>query len=157
MLKKLFKKSGFQYENPIKGQVIPLEEVPDEVFSQKMVGDGFAIIPSEGKVYAPANGEIVQIFPTKHAIGIVDENGIEILIHFGIDTVELKGENFEAFIKKGDQVKAGQLLLQVDMAFVTSKGKSLVTPIIFTNKSQYKTIELELGQKSVGDIVCTLK
>lgn len=157
MFKKLFQKSVTEYKNPILGTVIPLEEVPDQVFSQKMVGDGFAIIPSDGKVYAPVNGEIIQIFPTKHAIGILDENGIEVLIHFGIDTVELKGENFEAFIQKGDKITVGQLLLEVDINFVIGKGKSIVTPIVFTNKSQYKSIEIHTGEKAVGDVVCTLK
>jgi PTS system D-glucosamine-specific IIC component len=95
---------------PIEGEVISITETPDQVFSSKMVGDGLAIIPKDNIVYSPVNGTIAQLFPTKHAIGIIDENGIELLIHVGIDTVELKGQGFEAFVEKGDTVKRGQIL-----------------------------------------------
>ena len=104
--------------SPIEGKILPITEVPDQVFSGKMMGDGFAIEPTEGTVVSPVNGEIVNVFPTKHAIGIQSEGGKEILIHFGIDTVKLNGEGFEALVAQGDKVKQGQPLLKVDLAFV---------------------------------------
>ncbi|MFC7371292.1 glucose-specific PTS transporter subunit IIBC [Fictibacillus iocasae] len=127
---------------PIEGKILPITEVPDQVFSGKMMGDGFAIEPANGTVVSPVNGKIVNIFPTKHAIGIESESGKEILIHFGIDTVKLKGEGFESFVKEGDTVTAGQKLLEVDLDFVGKNAPSLITPIVFTNLSG-ETIVLE--------------
>lgn len=157
MFKKLFKKAPNTMTSPMHGRVVALTEVPDEVFSQKMVGDGFAVEPSSGKVYSPVNGEVVQLFPTKHAIGIIDEDGLEILIHVGIDTVELKGEGFTAFIDKGDKVKKGQLLLEVDLDFVKEQGKSIMTPVVFTNKNQYKAVEVLSGQKDIETPACEIR
>lgn len=157
MFKKLFKSKDIELFSPIEGRVIRLEEVADDVFSAKLVGDGFAIDPSDGKVYAPIDGKILQIFPTKHAIGIVSDEGIEILIHFGIDTVELKGEGFTSHVTAGDVVKRGDLLLEVDLESVTSKGKSIVTPIIFTNKAQYKSLEITYSKAIKNDIVCKIR
>ncbi|GGE69599.1 glucose-specific PTS transporter subunit IIBC [Priestia taiwanensis] len=119
--------------SPIKGELKSITEVPDQVFSGKMMGDGFAILPTDGTVVSPVNGEIVNIFPTKHAIGLIAEDGTEILIHFGIDTVKLGGEGFEAFVEQGDKVTQGQKLLQVDLEYVGANAPSLMTPIVFTN------------------------
>jgi glucose PTS system EIICBA or EIICB component len=119
--------------SPIKGELKSITEVPDQVFSGKMMGDGFAIVPTEGTVVSPVNGEIVNIFPTKHALGLVAEDGTEILIHVGIDTVKLGGEGFEAFVAQGDKVTQGQKLLQVDLEYVGANAPSLMTPIVFTN------------------------
>lgn len=157
MFKKLFKNKDIELSAPIVGQVVNLSEVPDEVFSGKMVGDGFAIVPSEGKVYAPVTGKIVQIFPTKHAIGIESEDGIELLIHFGIDTVELKGDGFKAYVSAGDKVSKGDLLLDVDLEIVKSHGKSIVTPIVFTNANNYSSFDVKLGHVNKDDLVCKIK
>ena len=121
------------FVSPIKGEIQPLSEVPDAVFSQKMMGDGFAIIPSEGVVVSPVDGTIVSFFPTKHAIGIESDSGREILIHVGIDTVKLDGEGFEALVSQGDRVKKGQPLLKVDVDYIQEHAVSIITPIIFTN------------------------
>ncbi|WP_062352722.1 glucose-specific PTS transporter subunit IIBC [Bacillus kwashiorkori] len=118
---------------PLKGTLKPITEVPDQVFSGKMMGDGFAIEPEEGTVVSPVNGKVINVFPTKHAIGIQSEGGKEILIHFGIDTVNLKGEGFETLIKEGEHVKAGQPLFQADLDFIKSNVPSTITPIVFTN------------------------
>lgn len=123
---------------PIDGQVIKIEAVPDPAFSQKMLGDGFAIKPSEGKVYSPVSGKILQRFPTNHAIGIESTEGLEILIHFGINTVELNGEGFKNHVDVGDVVEAGKLLLEVDLDYVKKQEKSLITPIVFTKSDQIK-------------------
>lgn len=132
-----------KYVSPIKGKVIPISEVPDQVFSQKMMGDGFAIEPEEGLVVAPADGKIIHVFPTKHAIGLMTEGGREILIHFGIDTVNLKGEGFEALVNEGEEVKAGQPLLRADLNFIKERVPSIITPIVFTNLSEGESIVLE--------------
>lgn len=153
MLKGLFKKS-VQLQTPMVGQIISLEQVPDAVFSGKMIGEGFAIDPSEGVVYAPCEGEIVQVFPTKHAIGIRSNEGLEILIHVGIDTVELKGQGFESFVTPGDKISAGQKLLSVDLAFIKDQGKSTITPIVFTDNSQYKSFNILGDQCENGQVIC---
>lgn len=140
MFKNLFqKKVKTQTEeiySPLTGEVISLAEVPDPVFSNKMMGDGIAIIPKEGRLVSPVEGEIVQVFPTKHAIGIKSARGVEILIHVGLETVDLKGEGFETFVKEGQSVKVGDVLSTFDIHFLESKNKEIVTPIIITNTSE---------------------
>lgn len=118
---------------PLTGNVRSLENVPDPVFAQKMMGDGFAIEPTDGVVVSPIHGEVVQVFPTKHAVGLRSEGGLEILIHVGIDTVHMQGEGFEAYVKAGDRVKAGDLLLSFDLTLVQQKAKSSLTPVVITN------------------------
>lgn len=156
MLKGLFKKKNVQLMPPIVGQIIPLEEVPDTVFSGKMIGEGFAIQPKDGKVIAPVDAEIIQLFPTKHAIGLRTPEGLEFLIHVGIDTVDLKGEGFKAFIAAGDHVKAGDVMLEVDFEFIESKGKSTITPVVFTEKEQYKTLKITYGSCQSGKVICEI-
>lgn len=145
MLKKLFgKKEIAEMEeifSPLDGEILSLEEVPDPVFSQKMIGEGIAIIPRNGIVVSPVNGKIVNVFPTKHAIGILSNNGLEILIHFGLETVALNGEGFEALVKNNQTVKAGDALLNVNLEVLEKNNKNLVTPIIITNKEKLKSIE----------------
>jgi PTS system D-glucosamine-specific IIC component len=135
-----------EFVAPVEGKIVPLSEVPDQVFSQKMMGDGFAILPSSGKIVAPCDGKIETLFPTKHAIGLTSNSGHEVLIHIGIDTVELKGEGFTAHVAQGDQVKKGQHLLDVDLNFLKENAPSIVTPIIFTNlKEGEKVTVLKQG------------
>ncbi|MDY0407504.1 PTS glucose transporter subunit IIA [Virgibacillus soli] len=136
MFKNLFKKSQTQSEvliAPLNGKIVPLEEVPDPVFSQKMMGEGAAIIPSEGKVVAPISGKIVQVPESKHAIGLESDNGTEILIHVGLETVALKGEGFEVKVSTGDTVTVGQSLIEFDLEYIRKEAKDIVTPIIITN------------------------
>ncbi len=128
---------------PMNGNAIPLEEVPDETFAQGVLGLGAAIEPNEGKVVAPADGTVETIFDTKHAIGLSLNNGAEILIHIGINTVELGGEGYKAFVAEGDKVKKGQTLITFDMDFIKSKGYKLVTPVIVTNSDDYSEIEFK--------------
>lgn len=122
---------------PISGEVIPLSSIQDEAFSKGILGKGIAIIPDKGEVIAPGDGVITTLFPTFHALGITMDNGTEILIHIGMDTVNLNGEGFEAFVAQGDHVKKGDLLLKFDIEKITRKGYSLVTPIIITNTIDY--------------------
>lgn len=111
-----------------------------------MMGDGFAIEPENGEVVSPVNGIITTFFPTKHAVGITADNGLELLVHFGIDTVELEGKGFEALAKQGDAIKAGQPILKVNLDEVKSKVPSTITPIVFTNLPEGKTISINEGQ-----------
>jgi glucose PTS system EIICBA or EIICB component len=133
----------FYFVSPIKGEIKAITEVPDQVFSGKMMGDGFAILPTEGTIVSPVNGRVLNLFPTKHALGLLSDSGREILIHVGIDTVKLKGEGFEALVSEGDQVKAGQPLLKVDLSYIEGKATSLITPIVFTNLSQDEKIQIK--------------
>lgn len=128
---------------PISGELLPITEVPDPVFAGKMMGDGFAIKPNDGTVVSPVNGKIINVFPTKHAIGITADSGREILIHFGIDTVKLNGEGFEALVSEGDEVKAGQPLLKVDLDYIAKNATSTITPIIFTNLAEGQSVTVE--------------
>lgn len=123
---------------PMEGKVMALSEVNDKVFSQGLMGEGFAIEISDGKVVAPFSGEVSVAFPTKHAYGIKGDNGVEVLIHIGMDTVELAGEGFTSFVKVGDHVNQGDVLAQVDLDVIKNAKKSLVSPVIFTNKEGIK-------------------
>lgn len=126
---------------PISGNVIPLSDVEDPVFANKTLGDGLAILPTEGKVVAPFDGEVKVLFPTNHAIGIVSDNGCELLIHIGINTVELNGKFFNSLVEQGDMIKKGDLLLEFDINEIQNNGYSTVSPIIITNTDDYKIFE----------------
>lgn len=126
--------------SPLKGNVIALKDVPDETFAAEVLGVGAAVEPSEGIVKAPADGEVSTIFDTNHAVGLTLDNGMEILIHVGINTVELGGEGFTGHVAEGDRVKRGQTLITFDKAFIESKGYPTVTPVIITNPDDYSVI-----------------
>jgi len=120
-------------KSPIAGDIVNIEDVPDKVFSQKFLGDGVAINPSSNIVTSPINGTITQLFSTKHAICIKGKNGVEVLIHIGIDTVKLKGKGFTSFVKKGDKVKTGNKIMELDLDFIKNHAKSIITPILIMN------------------------
>ena len=120
---------------------MPVTEVADQVFSSKAMGDGIAIDPTEGKIYAPFSGEITVAFPTGHAYGIKAANGKEVLIHIGMDTVELEGKGFKPCVKQGDIVKQGDLLTEVDLDYIRSQGKPVVTPVIFTDGTAVELVK----------------
>ena len=146
------------FVSPLKGQVLPLSEVEDEVFSSGAMGQGVAIEPTEGRLLAPVDGEIALLFPTGHAIGMKTAKGSEILMHIGMDTVELNGEGFTTYVAQGDVVKAGQLLIEFDISLIQSKGKPTVTPIVVTNSAEYQNIEVS-GPKAieVGETLLTVE
>ncbi|MGL4107422.1 beta-glucoside-specific PTS transporter subunit IIABC [Clostridium sp. LP20] len=123
--------------SPLKGETIKLENIEDEAFASGVLGSGIAIIPSEGKVVAPVDGEVTTLFPSLHAIGITGKDGVEILIHVGLDTVQLEGKGFEAFVKQGDNVTKGQALVNFDMDFIKEAGYSVVTPVVVTNTADF--------------------
>ena len=139
-----FKKSkskGNEVKAPIKGNLIPLSEVSDDVFSQKMLGDGFAVKPTGQEVVAPVSGTITTLFPTKHAIGIKTDEALEVLIHLGIDTVELKGEPFKLFVEQGDSVKAGDKLAEMDIANVADHGLDNTVMVVYTSMDLLKEVK----------------
>ena len=140
---------------PLKGEIKPITEVPDQVFAGKMMGDGFAIVPAEGMIVSPVNGKIVNLFPTKHAIGILSDTGREILIHVGIDTVNLKGQGFETLVSENDIIEQGQPLLKVDLNYIKEHATSTITPIVFTNLAEGEKVvinkqgQVELKQEGI--------
>lgn len=135
------------------GKAVPLAEVPDEVFSQKMLGDGLAILPENGLVLAPVAGELIEVPDSRHAYCIHTAEGLDVLLHIGINTVELKGEGFTCFVKTGDTVKAGQKLAQVDLALVKQHGYPLYTPVIITNMDAVKSLDTHTGAVKAGETV----
>ena len=139
-------------DSPLTGQIIPLSEVNDPVFSNEAMGKGCAVIPLEGKVFAPFDGTIVGLLDSHHAVGMESENGIEILIHVGMDTVKLGGKHFTCHIEDGQQVKKGQLLLEFDMDAIKAEGYEIVTPVIITNSDEFTEITTEVaGRVKNGD------
>lgn len=142
---------------PIKGKVISLADVEDEVFNSGALGQGLAIVPEEGKLYAPCNGEISTFFPTGHAIGIISDKGEEILIHVGMDTVKLEGKGFSPKKKQGDRVRKGELLLVFDIESIKAAGLSTTTPVIITNSEDYaEVIPAEPETVNVGDALINI-
>ncbi|MGL5346552.1 MAG: PTS sugar transporter subunit IIA [Peptostreptococcaceae bacterium] len=131
--------------SPTNGEILEISQVPDEVFSQKMMGDGFAIKSTDGMIVSPVDGTIEMVFDTKHAVGLKSNDGLEILIHLGIDTVNLKGEGFEVFVAQGDKVSAGDKLIKMDVDFIQKNAKSDISPIIFTNLEENKTVKVKTG------------
>ncbi|HEL2423087.1 TPA: PTS glucose transporter subunit IIA [Streptococcus suis] len=136
--------------SPLLGQILPLEKVNDATFSKKMLGEGVAIIPKDGKVYAPFDGAVTSLFPTKHAIGLTSDEGVELLIHFGLETVELKGRGFVSHVSDGEKVEKGQLMLEVDVEMLVAEGYDIVTPVVVTNTQEYLDILLLSTKEEVN-------
>ncbi len=144
--------------SPVKGKVVPLSEVPDETFSQEMLGKGVAIIPEQNQFYAPVSGEVSVVFPTGHAIGLTSEDGTELLIHIGLDTVQLNGDGFHVKVQQGQKIKQGDLLVEVDIDAIKEKGYSVITPILVTNPDQYQEIEkLKVGSSEAKEGLLKLR
>ena len=145
--------------SPIKGETIKLEDIEDAAFATGVLGQGLAIKPTEGKVVSPVSGEVTTLFPSLHAIGITSDEGIEILIHVGLDTVQLEGKGFKAHVKQGDKIVKGQELVTFDIDFIQESGYSIVTPVVVTNYNDYFEIaateseSLELGDKAITVII----
>jgi len=144
MLKKLFGLTSTKKQetllSPVTGRLVPIEEVPDPTFAEKMLGDGIAIVPSEGVVVSPIDGEVISIFPTKHAIGLKSKQGLEILIHIGLDTVNMRGEGFDAFVEVGDKVSAGTKLISFSIDLIKQKASDIITPVVITNSEVVKEL-----------------
>lgn len=143
--------------SPMTGEVKPLSETPDPTFAQGMMGDGVVVFPTEGKVVAPFDGEVTFVFATKHAIGLQSDTGLEMLIHVGIDTVQLDGKGFTTHVTDGDKIKQGDLLIEFDMAFLSENAPSLATPLIFTNLVEQGISDVQLGEIEVNNTLLTIK
>ena len=142
---------------PLTGKVVPLEQVPDAVFSQKILGDGIAIIPEDGKIYAPVNGEVASVAETLHAYGFTSDDDLEILIHVGLDSVALKGEGFTSHVQVGDMVKAGDLIAEVDLEFLKSRNVPTITPVLICDDADELPMHAVEGNVTAGkDTVITL-
>lgn len=151
--------AGEQIEisSPMVGELLPLEDVEDEVFASGAMGQGAAILPTEGKLYAPFDGKVVTFFPTKHAIGLADENGVELLIHIGMDTVQLDGEHFEGHVENDQEIKKNDALVTFDIDAIKTAGYPVVTPIIVTNTNDFKQVASEKSQHiELGDKFLTI-
>ena len=152
------KEEGMGVASPIKGKTVELSQVSDPTFGECMLGKGVAILPEEGKVYAPADGEISMMFETHHAVSMVTTDGIELLIHIGLETVALKGEGFEAHVQSGDQVKKGDLLLSMDLEKIKSAGYDIISPVVVCNTDDYTDVSGVLLEKvEPGDQIIKIK
>ncbi|MBO1513810.1 PTS sugar transporter subunit IIA [Metabacillus bambusae] len=144
MLKSLFgKKEKVTNESifaPLTGKLLDIEEVPDPVFSQKLMGEGMAIEPTEGVIVAPIDGQVIQVFHTKHAIGLRSQTGLELLIHIGLETVSMNGDGFDVHVKEGQKVKVGDPLITADLSLIREKAASTITPIVITNSDILENI-----------------
>jgi PTS system beta-glucosides-specific IIC component len=140
-LKKALGGSGAKLvSSPMIGEVLPLSKASDEAHRQEMLGKGALFIPSQGMVYAPFNGKIEMVFETQHAIGLTSDDGVELMVHVGFETVKLKGKHFKAHVKQNQNVKEGDLLLEFDIEGIKAEGYKIETPVIVTNTGSYQSI-----------------
>ncbi|MGH3086752.1 MAG: PTS sugar transporter subunit IIA [Rubrobacteraceae bacterium] len=139
---------------PISGTVVPLSDVPDEVFAEGMAGDGAAIIPSEsGEVLAPISGNLVKLFEGGHAFGIESDGGVELIVHIGLDTIEMRGEGFEKLAKQGERVEAGEPIVRFDLEKIRADGYDPITPVVVTNPEEHAVSGVAHGEVSAGKIL----
>ncbi len=148
-LKKMFEKNAktISLKAVEDGRTIPMDEVNDQTFAQELLGPGIAIVPSNGTVVSPINGRIATVMDTKHAVCIQGEDGLELIVHAGLDTVELNGKYYQTYKEIGDQVKAGDVLLEFDLEEITKAGYDVTTPIVITNLGDYKITKCLTGQQ----------
>ncbi|AUI67037.1 MULTISPECIES: PTS glucose transporter subunit IIA [Glaesserella] len=138
---------------PLSGEIVNIEDVPDVVFSEKIVGDGIAIRPTGDTIVSPVNGTIGKIFETNHAFSIESDEGIELFVHFGIDTVELKGEGFTRLAEEGQKVKVGEPVIKFDLALLEAKAKSVLTPVVISNMDDITNLQKLSGEVVKGETV----
>lgn len=157
IFKKLFGKQLDQILAPVAGEAVPISEVSDPTFGEEIIGKGIAIRPSEGKVVAPCDATVDMMFDTGHAVSLVADFGAEILIHVGLDTVNLQGKHYTVHVKNGDKVKQGQLLMEFDAEAVAAEGYDIITPVVICNSGDYTTFETYVGKNVVaGDPIIGL-
>lgn len=152
----LFKKKSSEIHTPVNGVVVALKEVNDPVFSERMMGEGFAVKPIDGKIHSPIKGTIKSVFSSLHALTIEAEDGLDLLIHIGLDTVELNGNGFSSTIQEGQKVKAGDLLVQVDRNYLAENEKDDIVIVVFPEMKD-KELEIYFGEKQVGEIAAVIK
>jgi len=150
------KRKAREIKSPVDGQIVTLDSVDDEVFSQKMAGDGVAVIPMLNIFTAPIDGTITKIFSTNHAYSIKSPKDLEVMVHIGLDTVALEGKGFERIANEGDTVKAGDEIIRVDLEYIKAHAKDIITPIIVLDESDVKRIEQKYGVVKSQDIIMEL-
>lgn len=152
------KEDGIKLVSPAAGKLVSIKEVSDPTFSEEILGKGIAIIPSDGKFHAPANGTVTTIFPTGHAAAITTDEGAEVLIHIGLDTVKLDGKHFTILAEEGQKVQAGDILIEADLSQIKEAGYDIITPVIICNSDEFSEIVPEAdGDVACGDNIATLK
>jgi len=142
---------------PVDGQVVELQNVDDEVFSQKLAGDGVAIIPVSESFTAPIDGVVSKIFPTNHAYSIKSDKDLEVMVHIGLDTVTLNSEGFERIANEGDVVRSGDEIIRVDLAYLREHAKDIITPVVILDESDVTTIEKKIGIVKTNDFIMEVK
>ena len=147
------KRKAREVKAPIDGQLIAIEEVDDEVFSQKMAGDGVAILPVGNVFVAPIDGVITKIFSTNHAFSVKSKQDLEVLVHIGLETVALQGKGFERLANEGDEVKAGDPIIKADLEYIKANAKDIITPILITDESKYSEIDKNTNVVISGDAI----
>ena len=155
--KKLFGKKTDDFYAPMAGKAVPITEVPDPTFAECMLGNGIAIEPAEGKVYAPCDATVDMMFDTGHAVSLVADCGAEVLIHVGLETVSLEGKPFTVHVANGDKVKKGQLLLEANLEAIKAAGLPTITPMLICNTDEYPTFNTFVGKEVTNeDVVIAL-
>lgn len=157
MFRFLHHQKTIDFKAPVKGNAVSLAAVPDPVFAAKILGDGLAIEPREGIIYAPVGGIVDCLFPTKHAIGLRTKEGLRVIIHIGIDTVNLKGDGFENLVRLNQAVKAGDKLMSFDLVLLNEKAKSAIIPVIITNMEKVASIRFSYGEVDTHHTVMKVK
>jgi glucose-specific phosphotransferase system IIA component len=147
----LFKAKKETIVSPVDGDVVELEDVPDEVFSSKLAGDGLAIIPRSNTFVAPISGVVKKIFSTNHAFSIETKNGLEVLVHIGLETVALKGEGFKRLVEEGEKVSYGKPIISADIEFLKNQGKNIVTPIVLNHKKEITIVTKNIHTMREGE------
>ncbi len=152
------KNDGITLGSPAAGKLVSIKEVSDPTFSEEILGKGVAVIPSDGKFYAPADGTVTTIFPTGHAAAVTTRDGVEVLIHIGLDTVKLNGRHFSIIASEGQKVKAGDLLIEADLEQIGLEGYDITTPVVICNSDAFSEILPEADRDVVqGDTIIVLK
>jgi glucose-specific phosphotransferase system IIA component len=154
---RLFKRKQREIVSPVDGQVVDIAEVPDEVFSQKMVGEGVAVKPVGDTFCAPIDGVVSKIFSTNHAFSIKSDKDLEVMVHIGLETVALEGKGFERLVKEGERVLAGDPIIKADLNYIAEHAKETITPVIISEESDAKDIQKRLRIVKCGDVVMEVK
>lgn len=148
------KEERMQIAAPVAGKLVPLSEVSDPTFSEEILGQGAAVIPSENQFFSPVDGTVTTVFPTGHAVALTSADGVEILLHIGLDTVKLNGKHFTIYAEEGQQVKKGDLLLEADLEQIKSEGYDIITPVVICNTEEFSEIAMAKGgQVTVGTVI----
>lgn len=154
----LGKSGGITVAAPVSGRLVSIREVNDPTFGEEVLGKGVAIIPSGNRICSPIDGTVTTVFPTGHAAAITGNDGVEVLIHVGLDTVKLKGQHFSIHAETGQQVSRGDLLIEADMEAIRAEGYDIITPVVICNSDDYSEVQTEpSGDVVQGDVVMTLK